>query len=153
MGNCWCHFLGIANTFLVCNFTLFSPSIYVHSCMYVWESARFTPPTAWTDIVDMFLFGLSLWQDKYLHNSSGYSKFKRNTEKRNKKYFIDNSKIGCQYWGRKLLTILMPFPPPNIRFCCACVLKHPMVLNISHYTGKLANSWFWFCHTYYLLLN
>ena len=33
-------------------------------------------------------------QDKYLHNSSGYSKFKRSTEKRKKKLYIDNSKIG-----------------------------------------------------------
>ena len=38
-------------------------------------------------------------QDKYLHNSSGYSKFKHSTEKRKKN--VDNSKIGSQYWGRK----------------------------------------------------
>ena len=33
-------------------------------------------------------------QEKYLHNSSGYSKFKRSTEKRKKILYIDNSKIG-----------------------------------------------------------
>ena len=75
-------------------------------------------------------------QDKYLHNSSGYSNFKRSTEKR-KKYFKDKSKKGSQYWGKKILTILTPFPPLNIRFRCACVLKNLMVLNISHYTVKV----------------
>ena len=76
-------------------------------------------------------------QDKYLHNSSGYSKFKRSTEERKKKYFIyKTAKIGSQYWGSKILTNLTPFPPPDIRFRCACVLKHLMVLNISRDTGN-----------------
>ena len=45
--------------------------------------------------------------------------------------------------GIKILTILTPYPPLYIRFRCACVLKHLMVLNISHYTGMLPH---WRCH-------
>ena len=74
-----------------------------------------------------------LGQDKYFHNSPGYSKFKRSTEKRKKiLYKLQNRK---SIFGQKFLTIFMPCAPLHIRFRCACVLEHLMVLNSSHYTG------------------
>ena len=61
-------------------------------------------------------------------------------------YFIDSSKKGSQYWGREILTVFMPCPPLYICFRWACVLKHLMVLNISHYLNT--QSWYWPWHSW-----